>query len=162
METVLSTYDAVVHDPTIHDTPDFTLAKIDGQGVFTVSAGVTPKMVAQFLARYVFKVPTIGLMEMARFIASAAAPPKPEAVRIDVADSNAQAIVLDGLDGALIGRISRCGQPDLACYDVEKLVDVLESRDGMTHEDAMEYVDFNILGAWMGENTPAYLHRPVV
>jgi len=162
METTLSNYDAVVHDRTIHDTPDFTLAKIDKQGVFTVSAGVTPKMVAQFLARYVFKVPTIGLMAMARFIVSADAPPKPEDIRIDVADSNEQAIVLDGLDDALIGRISRCGQPDLACYGVEAMIDVLQTRDGLTREDAREYVDFNILGAWMGENTPAYLHKPVV
>jgi hypothetical protein len=27
-------------------------------------------------------------------------------------------------------------------------------RDGMTSEEAMEYIDYNCVGAWVGENTP--------
>jgi hypothetical protein len=30
-------------------------------------------------------------------------------------------------------------------------------EDEMTEEDATEYFEFNILGAYMGENTPIYV-----
>lgn len=30
-------------------------------------------------------------------------------------------------------------------------------RDGMTHEDAMEFYEFNIVGAWMGNGTPIFM-----
>ena len=29
----------------------------------------------------------------------------------------------------------------------------------MTYEEAMEYVDFNIAGAWVGERTPVILYQ---
>ena len=32
-------------------------------------------------------------------------------------------------------------------------------RDGMTYEEAIEYFDYNILGAWMGEYTPVYIRK---
>ena len=30
--------------------------------------------------------------------------------------------------------------------------------EGLTHEDAIEYLDFNVLNAYVGENTPLYIH----
>ena len=30
-------------------------------------------------------------------------------------------------------------------------------EDGMTEEEAVEYFEFNIIGAWMGEETPCFL-----
>lgn len=30
-------------------------------------------------------------------------------------------------------------------------------RDGMTYEEALEYFDFNIQCAWLGEFTPIYI-----
>lgn len=65
----------------------------------------------------------------------------------------------DGFDDAFIGFFERCGQPVVLVYDFEKVVEVLIKRDGMTRDDAEEYVQFNILGAWVGEGTPALLHR---
>ena len=32
-------------------------------------------------------------------------------------------------------------------------------RDEMTYEEAMEFFDFNIQGAWMGEFTPIYITK---
>ena len=32
-------------------------------------------------------------------------------------------------------------------------------KDGMTDEEAMEYFEFNVVGAWMGEGTPIFLYR---
>ena len=42
-------------------------------------------------------------------------------------------------------------------YDGEKMLDKMEKRDGMTREEAMEYMDFNILCAYVGESTPIIL-----
>jgi hypothetical protein len=34
------------------------------------------------------------------------------------------------------------------------MVDVLVSRDGMELDEAIEFIDYNCLGAWVGELTP--------
>ena len=31
------------------------------------------------------------------------------------------------------------------------------TRDGMTYEEAFEFFDFNIMGAWVGKKTPMFL-----
>jgi len=69
------------------------------------------------------------------------------------------ALKADGLDAAVIGIGHRCGQPALLVYDVEKVLDILVTRDGMSYEEAREYFDFNIGGAWMGEGTPVWLEH---
>lgn len=43
---------------------------------------------------------------------------------------------------------------DVMVYDGEKIVDILVSRDGMTPEDALEFIEFNIKGAYLGPTTP--------
>ena len=63
----------------------------------------------------------------------------------------------DGFDDAILGLGRRCSQPDLLVYDVDKCVDIL-MEDGMTQEEAMEYFEFNVVGAWMGEGTPIFLY----
>jgi len=74
-----------------------------------------------------------------------------------IEESNPQALKADGFDDAIIGIASRCGQPDLLAYDVNKIIEVLHERDGMTYEEAVEFFDFNILGAYVGENTPIFI-----
>ena len=61
----------------------------------------------------------------------------------------------DGFDGAILGLGRRCSQPDLLVYDVDKCIDIL-MKDGMTDEEAMEYFDFNVKDAWVGEKTPIW------
>jgi hypothetical protein len=85
---------------------------------------------------------------------------QPEQVRETLAEENPDALFADGLDEALVGVARRCGQPTLAVYDYWKVVDVFMTRDGMTYEDAVEWVEFNVVGAWFGENTPVWLCRP--
>ena len=67
-------------------------------------------------------------------------------------------IKMDGLDKALIGRSciwdSSGRQEDRLVYSGEKIVAILIARDGMTAEEAMEYIEFNIEGAYVGEQTP--------
>ena len=65
----------------------------------------------------------------------------------------------DGLDEAIIGIGSRCGQKDLIIYDIDKVIWILMQRDGMTDEEAVEFFEFNIQGSWQGEETPIWM-RP--
>lgn len=67
-----------------------------------------------------------------------------------------EAIFLDGFDDAIIGHGERCGLL-VVLYDAYKCIDILMS-DGMTDEEAQEYFDFNILNAYLGENTPIYCY----
>lgn len=68
-------------------------------------------------------------------------------------------VVWTGCDHAIVGHGSRCGQPDLLVYDYTRLLTVF-TRQGMSREDAREWVDVNIVGAWVGEHTPITLYRP--
>ena len=34
------------------------------------------------------------------------------------------------------------------------MVKVLVTRDDMSYEEAEEYIDYNIVGAWIGDTTP--------
>lgn len=70
---------------------------------------------------------------------------------------NPAALTADGYDDAIIGIGSRCGQPDLIVYDVEKVIEIL--MQDMSEEEAREYFDFNIGGSWVGDGTPIWLHR---
>ncbi len=60
----------------------------------------------------------------------------------------------DGFDDAIIGLEPLSGK---VIYDIEKMTMVLID-EGLTHEDAIEYLDFNVLNAYVGENTPLYIH----
>lgn len=63
----------------------------------------------------------------------------------------------DGFDKAIVGVVQRMGIQAI-CYDEDKVIDIL-MEDGMTYEEAVEYFDFNIAGAWVGESTPFFLQR---
>lgn len=64
----------------------------------------------------------------------------------------------DGFDSALMGHVERCNQPPIAVYDVEKCIRALE-RQGMARDEAEEYFEFNVAGAWVGDRTPAWFYR---
>jgi hypothetical protein len=70
----------------------------------------------------------------------------------DIVEEN-EMIKIDGFDHCIVGIAERCGESPLLVYDREKIVESLIVQ-GLTFEEAQEYVDFNISGAWMGEGTP--------
>jgi len=80
-----------------------------------------------------------------------------KSVRDMMADENPMALFADGFDDAILGPLRRCGQPTLVAYSYAKAVEVLMSRDGMEYEEAVEWMECNVVGAWMGEHTPAWL-----
>jgi hypothetical protein len=81
----------------------------------------------------------------------------PEGIREQLTEENTDALLADGFDDALVGIARRCGQPSLAVYAIEKCAAVLQQRDGMSYPDAIEYLEFNTVGAWVGDGTPIWL-----
>jgi len=62
----------------------------------------------------------------------------------------------DGFADAFIG-IGRQFSKPIAVYSRRKCIEVL-MRD-MDQEQAEEYFEFNLAGAWVGESTPIYLEE---
>lgn len=67
-------------------------------------------------------------------------------------------LLIEGADDAILGFIQRCGQPPVAIYDNDRLIEHFMAQ-GMTFEEAVEWIDYNVIGAWVGEGTPAVLVR---
>ena len=67
-----------------------------------------------------------------------------------------EVLLIDGFEECIKGIVIRFGQEPIACYDqcavIEKLM-----KDGMDEEQAIEYFEFNQLGAWMGNMTPCFI-----
>ena len=61
-------------------------------------------------------------------------------------------LVMDEFKDALVGVVMRNGT-EATCYDYKKIIEILKT-DGMSMEDAIEHIEFNILGAWVGDHTP--------
>ena len=71
-------------------------------------------------------------------------------------------MLCNGFDEAIIGMAERINLSHVVAYDVDKMLEIMVERDGMTYEEAMEYFDYNILGAWMGEYTPVYIRKNIL
>jgi hypothetical protein len=73
-------------------------------------------------------------------------------IRDSLSEMNEEALVWDGFDEALIGYGQRCGLESVAIYDYEKMIEIL--MEDMTVDEAHEYLEYNVLGAFIGEYTP--------
>jgi len=69
------------------------------------------------------------------------------------------AIVLHGLDAALIGYGSKYPDDIVLVYSAAKIKAVLVERDGMTVEEAEEFFSFNIACLGLGERTPIIMQE---
>ena len=79
-----------------------------------------------------------------------------------VSEFNDAALLADGLEGAFMGVCEGAGKPTVAVYDRWKCIEIL-AKDLEADEDedryslAVEWFEFNVVGAWMGENTPRFV-----
>ena len=58
-----------------------------------------------------------------------------------------------------MGVASRFGMDDVFAYDLDKVLKILIERDGMSPDEAQEWFDYNIIGAWVGDKTPLFVKR---
>lgn len=66
-------------------------------------------------------------------------------------------LIMDGFDDCIEGVVERFGQSPIVCYDKQKILTVLEEE--MTPEEALEWFEFNQIGASVGDSTPCFITR---
>lgn len=64
----------------------------------------------------------------------------------------------DGFDDAIVGVGNVFGGKLCAIYDTDLVLKQC-MKDGMRYDEALEYFDFNIAGAYVGEQTPIFIHK---
>lgn len=68
---------------------------------------------------------------------------------------NNQTMLADGFEDAIIG-LDTSNEVFRVIYDREKMINILMQRDEMSMEDAIEHLEYNVWGAYVGEGTPIY------
>jgi hypothetical protein len=72
-------------------------------------------------------------------------------------DHDIELLLLDGFDAAFMGLILRFGiNEPVALYNRAKCIEILTADGAMSEEGAEEYFSFNVIGAWVGDQTPAF------
>lgn len=66
-----------------------------------------------------------------------------------------ECLTADGFEDALVG--CTYGANVVAVYDINKMIEVL-IEEGMEYEDAIEFLDYNVVGAYVGDKTPQYIN----
>jgi hypothetical protein len=69
------------------------------------------------------------------------------------------AVQFDGLDEAIVGTacLYRNGRICHVIVYSDELCTRRMMKDGMNHEEAFEYLQFNVYDAWLGDRTPVVL-----
>jgi hypothetical protein len=82
--------------------------------------------------------------------------------REELADFDPDILLADGFDDALIGYTTSWGpeksRSPRAVYNYEHCVDILMRTENVTYEEAVEHLEFNTLGAYLGKYTPVFVH----
>ena len=71
-----------------------------------------------------------------------------------------EAVLYDGFEEALIGVAEHWGHEGLTCvalYDYGLCVKILMKQD-MSDDEADEYLQFNVVGGYVGPYTPVFAH----
>ena len=71
---------------------------------------------------------------------------------------NDETLTMTDYDDCIIGVVEQFGRPPIVCYDKNKVLEKLQ-KDGMNECEAMEYFEYNQIGAYVGEKTPCFLER---
>tara|TARA_Y100000310_G_scaffold339793_1_gene433587 strand:- start:293 stop:616 length:324 start_codon:yes stop_codon:yes gene_type:complete len=80
-------------------------------------------------------------------------------------------LLADGFEDAFVGVVESFGSEPKACYDYDACIDILmeqmtPSIEDFTkndefyrdwHGEAVEFMEFNVTGAYVGEFTPAFI-----
>ena len=77
----------------------------------------------------------------------------------EIAEINPEAMMAGGFDDAILGMCIQFGDEPVVAYDYEKCLNVLIERDGMSRTDSIDFLEFNVIGAYVGLNTPVFIMR---
>jgi hypothetical protein len=77
--------------------------------------------------------------------------------KIDINEYAEGAVLLTGLESAIIGIVEEFGNGKRILYSKPKILNILKENDLMVHDEAEEFFDFNILGLYAGEQNAVFL-----
>jgi hypothetical protein len=78
-------------------------------------------------------------------------------VTVDIEEYAEGAILLDGLESAIVGIVEEFGSGNRILYSKQKILNILQERDLMTMGEAEEFYDYNIIGLHAGEQNAVFL-----
>jgi hypothetical protein len=78
-------------------------------------------------------------------------------ITVDIDEYAEGAILLDGLEDAIVGIVQEFGNGNRVLYSKQKILNILQERDLMTMGEAEEFYDYNILGLCAGEQNAVFL-----
>lgn len=77
-----------------------------------------------------------------------------ESIIDEVSNVNPDAIILDGLDGAIIGA---SGDVPVFVYSIEACISIMMRENDWDYDTAIEYLDFNTFNTYYGEYGPKFV-----
>ena len=77
----------------------------------------------------------------------------------ELAALNPEALLVDGLNEAVIGFGHQFSNAPVAIYDYDKCIEIYMRDNGWDYDEAMDWMSFNVIGAWMGEGTPIFMTK---
>ncbi len=81
-------------------------------------------------------------------------------VTVDIDEYAEGAVLLDGLESAIIGIVEDFGSPGRKMlYSKQIILNILQERDLMTMSDAEEFYDYNILGLYASDQNAVFLDQ---
>jgi hypothetical protein len=83
-------------------------------------------------------------------------------MEIDLNEVAEGAVLLDGLETAIVGIVEEFGNGPRVVYSKNIIIDILCRRDEMTEEEAKEFYNFNILGLHAGEQNAVFLTTKIL
>ena len=75
----------------------------------------------------------------------------------EIIELNPEAMLADGFDDAILGMCIQFGSQPIIAYDYEKCIKILMDRDNLKRGAALDYMEFNVVGAYVGLNTPVFI-----
>ncbi len=82
-----------------------------------------------------------------------------------VAEYNPDALFADGYEEAIIGIGGQHGSNTVVIYDRDKCIEILANQNAQEEDcedpylEAVDYFGYNTECAYVGENTPIFMHR---
>ena len=73
-----------------------------------------------------------------------------------IADQYPESLTADGFDEAIIGFDASGGN---VIYDYNKCLKILMESHSMDYTDAHEYMEYNVVSAYVGDLTPYFMHK---
>jgi hypothetical protein len=77
--------------------------------------------------------------------------------KVDIDQYAEGAVLLDGLESAIVGIVEEFGNGNRILYSKQKILNILQERDLMTQGEDEEFYDYNILGLHAGEQNAVFL-----